>query len=412
MKSTIRPGFALILTAALSCFCGGRVADEDPLLERARRLAQEIIIVDTHIDLPYRLQERMEDVGRRTEGGDFDYPRAREGGLDAVFASIFVPPSLQETGGGKALADRLIDLVEEIVARHPDRFFLATSVQEVTDLTGRGRVALALGMENGAGLEGDLSNLAHFQRRGIRYITLTHGKANRICDSSYDEQRPWGGLSPFGREVVREMNRLGIMIDVSHVTDESFFQILELTRAPVIASHSCCRRFTPGLERNMSDEMIRRLARNGGVIQLAFVSSFLDEGVRQERERARREIERELESRGLSEESAEAEAYREEYYREHRVPVADVAAVADHIDHVVRLVGIDHVGLGSDFDGLGESAPTGLESVAGYPNLLRELLARGYTDEQLAKICSGNLLRVWSEVERVAAESRQELPAR
>jgi len=404
MTATLRTVLLLATLAALTFSCGGRDVQDDPLLDEARRLAQETIIVDSHIDLPYRLEERMEDVGERTEGGDFDYPRAREGGLDLAFASIFVPPSLQETGEEKALADRLIDLVEGIVARHPDRFFLATSVQEVTDLTGRGRVALALGMENGAGIEGELSNLEHFRRRGVRYITLAHGEANRICDSSYDERRPWGGLSPFGRELVREMNRLGIMIDVSHVTDDTFFQVLELTRAPLIASHSCCRHFTPGLERNMSDEMIRALAENGGVIQIAFVSSFLDEGIRVVRERARREIREHLEANGIPDSSEEARAYREAYYRERSVPVADVAAVADHIDHVVGLVGIDHVGLGSDFDGLGESAPTGLGSVADYPNLLRELLARGYTEDQVEKICSGNFLRVWSEVERLAEE--------
>jgi membrane dipeptidase len=404
MMAILRTGFPVLALALLAFACGGRGVDNDPLLDEACRLAQETIIIDSHIDLPYRLEERMEDVGQRTESGDFDYPRAREGGLDLAFASIFVPPSLQETGGERALADRLIDLVEGIAEQHPDRFFLATSVQEVTDLTGRGRVALALGMENGAGIEGDLSNLAHFQRRGVRYITLAHGKANRICDSSYDEQRPWGGLSPFGREVVLEMNRLGIMIDVSHVTDDTFFQVLELTRAPVIASHSCCRHFTPGFERNMSDEMIRSLAGNGGVIQIAFVSSFLDDDIRAAREEARGEIQRHFETSGISEESDEGRAYREAYYREHSVPVADVAAVADHIDHVVGLVGIDHVGLGSDFDGLGESAPTGLKSVAEYPNLIRELLARGYTAEQVEKICSGNLLRVWAEVERLAEE--------
>jgi membrane dipeptidase len=387
---------------------GDGEAATDPLLEQARDLAQRIIVADTHLDVPYRLNKKMEDVGERTEGGDFDFPRAIEGGLDVAFMSIFVPPRLQEKGGGKALADRLIDLVEGIVEANTDKFILVGSVQEVTDLTGRGQVALSMGMENGAGIEDDLANLRHFHDRGIRYITLAHGEPNLICDSSCSDDRRWNGLSPYGREVVREMNRLGIMIDVSHITDDSFFDVIKHSRAPIIASHSACRAFTPGWERNMSDEMIERLAENGGVIQIAFGSSFVNAEYNREREKAWKAIRDHLETNQIARDSDEARAYRKSYFAAHPTEPADVAEVADHIDHVVQLVGIDHVGLGSDFDGLGDSAVTGLKSVADYPNLIRELIVRGYTEQEIEKICSGNLLRVWSEVERVAAEMQAE----
>ena len=377
------PLLAIATLTAFSCGGEGGEGQADPRLDQARELAHRIIVADTHIDLPYRLREKAEDVGERTEGGDFDYPRAVEGGLDLAFLAVFVPPSYQESGGARLLADELIDTVEGIADDHPDKFFLATSVQEVTDLTGQGRIALALGMENGAGIEDDLSNLSHFHSRGIRYITLAHGKSNLICDSSHDEERQWRGLSPFGRDAVEEMNRLGMMIDVSHVTDESFFDVLELTEAPVIASHSACRAFTPGWERNMSDEMIRRLAESGGVIQIPFGSSFVDGDYQRAHSGQWDEIGKYLESNSIEPDSDEARRYRKSYFAEHPLEPAGVSAVADQIDHVVRLVGVDHVGLGSEFDGLGESAVSGLKSVADYPNLIRELLVRGYGEQDV-----------------------------
>ncbi len=248
---------------------------QEDLQVRADRLAQESIIVDTHVDVPYRMQEEREDISRPTEGGDFDYPRAVKGGLNAPFMSIYTPADLQEAGGSKELADSLIDLVEGFAQEWPDKFSLARSPQDIRADFEAGLISLPMGMENGAPIGDDLGNLAYFRDRGIRYITLTHGKSNQISDSSYDEERVWQGLSPFGRQVVAEMNRLGIMIDISHVTDEAFDQVLDLTRAPVIASHSSCRSFTGDWERNMSDEMIRRLGENGGVIQINFGSAFL-----------------------------------------------------------------------------------------------------------------------------------------
>jgi membrane dipeptidase len=412
-----RPRFRLsVLALALLAGCAAPGAREEPvpqtepppptsadLESRAHELAQRLLIVDTHIDAPYRLTEHPGDLSQRSENGDFDFVRAREGRLDAAFMAIFVPAALQGTGRAKQKADDLIDLVEKQVSGQPDRVAIGRSVAEVRQNFARGLLSLALGMENGAPLEGDLENLRHFRARGVSYITLTHGKANDICDSSYDPERRWHGLSPFGREVVAEMNRLGVMVDISHVSDETFFQVIELSRAPVIASHSSCRHFTPGWERNMSDPMIEKLAQQGGVIQINFGSMFLDGGYRQRWQERHDAIEAYENEHHLGPDSEAGESFAKGYRESHPIEPVDVSAVADHIDHVVHLVGIDHVGLGSDFDGVGDSLPRGLEDVSNYPNLILELLKRGYTDDAIEKVCSGNLLRVWSEVERVAA---------
>ncbi len=402
---------AIVLALLLAAGCAGggdaargNAAGGDEVQARAIELARELIIVDTHIDVPYRLTEQMQDVSARTDGGDFDYPRAVEGGLNAAFMSIYVPASTQEQGGARALAEELITMVEGIAAAHPDKFAIARSPAEVRRHFAQGLLSLPLGMENGAPLEGDLANLAHFHRRGIRYITLTHSANNAICDSSYAEQRTWNGLSPFGREVVLEMNRLGVMVDVSHVSDEAFWQVMEVSRAPVIASHSSCRRFTPGFERNMSDEMIVKLAERGGVIQINFGSTFIEEQYNRESIARWFAVGKLLEEHGLTREDAEGRRLAEQYATDHPLQVATLSDVADHFDHVVQLVGVDHVGIGSDYDGVGDSLPTGLEDVSKYPNLIAELLRRGYTDRDIEKLAGGNLLRVWSEVDRVAEE--------
>jgi membrane dipeptidase len=374
--------------------------------ERAARMAQEILIVDTHVDVPYRLLEEWEDISVRTEKGDFDFPRAKAGGLNAPFMSIYVPASLQESGGAKEKADELIRMVEKFTTDWPDKFALARSPADLEEHFAAGKISLPMGMENGAPIEDDLANVAYFFDRGIRYVTLTHSKNNQICDSSYEpaDNRRWGGLSPFGREVVAEMNRLGIMIDVSHISDPAVDQVLELSAAPVIASHSSCRKFTPGFERNLDDERIRRLGENGGVIQINFGSAFLTQAAN-EHSRAQWEAFGEyLKAHQLERESEEAQAFMESYRQQHPLPFAELSDVVAHIDHVVELAGVDHVGLGSDFDGVGDSLPAGLKDVSGYPNLIAALLERGYSEEDVRKICGGNLIRVWTEVERIAAE--------
>jgi len=375
----------------------------DPAIE-AERLARDAILVDTHIDVPYRLQEKQQDISVRSPDGDFDYPRAKAGGLDAAFMSIYVPAEYQKTGGAKQFADGLIDMVESFRTRWPDKFAIALTPEDVRANFGTGVISLPMGMENGAGIEDDLANVAHFHERGIRYITLTHSENNQICDSSYAREKTWHGLSPFGREVVAEMNRVGIMVDISHLSDEAARQALEITRAPAIASHSSCRAFTPGWERNMDDDLIRALGANGGVIQINFGSGFLTKAANEQAAAffaARKEY---SEANHVDEHSDTTKAFEERYWKEHPKIYADVGDVVAHIDHVVQLIGVDHVGLGSDFDGVGDSLPVGLKDVSGYPNLIRALMEKGYSEADIRKICGENLLRVWSDVERVARE--------
>lgn len=369
---------------------------------QAAALAQSALIVDTHIDVPYRLAEAPDDVSVRTAGGDFDHPRALSGGLDVAFMSIYTSADLQDTpGASAALADSLIGMVEQLAADHPAKFAVVTSTADVARLRRPGRVLLALGMENGAPIE-DLDALKRYAERGVRYVTLTHSKANRISDSSYDEERPWGGLSPYGETVVREMNHLGVMVDVSHVSDEAFYDVLDLTDVPVIASHSSARHFTPGFERNMDDAMIRRLAEEGGVIQINFGSSFLSERYRTESTALRARFGDAMASRGLVFGTPEADAFQKTFEAENPLRLATLSDVADHIDHVVSLVGVEHVGIGSDYDGVGPTLPVGLEDVSTFPNLVAELLRRGYSEADVRLILGENVMRVWRAVERAA----------
>lgn len=386
--------------------------------DRARQLAKEMLIVDGHVDLPYRLHKSRdaqtkaltEDPTVRTPKGDFDYERAVEGGLDAPFMSIYVPAEHQTKGGAKALADELIDMVDALIARAPDKFARGHNIADVRRAHREKRVALPMGIENGAALEGKLENVTHFHRRGIRYITLTHSKDNDICDSSYDKTRSHHGLSAFGRDVVKEMNRVGIMVDVSHISDDAFEQVIELSAVPVIASHSSCRHFTPGFERNMSDAMIKKLAARGGVIMINFGSSFIDDEVRAAHDKLHEAKKAFMEQNKLENDDPQVTEFVSRYRKEHHVRLSTVERVADHIDHVAKLVGVDHVGFGSDFDGVGDSLPTGLRDASHIPNLLRVLLERGYSEKDLEKICSANVLRVWEAVEKHAGAQKLASP--
>ena len=373
----------------------------------AQRIAKTSIIVDTHVDVPFRLLENPQDVSVSTPTGDFDYPRAVSGGLNAPFMSIFTEAALEAQGQSRTVADELIDLVDGIVADAPEKFAIARSAEDVRQHFEQGIMSLPLGMENGSPLAGDLANLKHFYDRGIRYITLTHGKSNHISDSSYDTEHQWNGLSEFGIEVVKEMNRFGIMVDVSHLSDDAFWDVMETSTSPVIASHSSARHFTPGWERNMSDDMIKALAEQGGVIQINFGSGFIAKAARDydtPRMAAAQEWMAADPERGYS------DLFRDwlpQYAAEHGpYPYASLDDVLDHFDHVVALVGADHVGIGSDYDGVGDSLPTGLKDVSSYPNLIEGLLKRGYSEENIRKILGGNLLRVWEEVEGKALKKQ------
>jgi membrane dipeptidase len=380
---------------------------EEELLSYADELAHKFIIADGHVDLPYRmevkgfmLKKQVEDVSVETEG-NFDAPKAKRGGLDAPFMSIYIPSSYQITGGAKEFADSLITMVSQLPDEFPDLFAKAMSPADVEANFKKGLISLPMGMENGAPIEDDLANVKYFFDRGIRYITLTHGTDNQISDSSYDTTYTWNGLSPFGEEVVREMNRVGIMVDISHVSDSAFYDVMKIAKAPAIASHSSCRKFTPGFERNMSDDMIKKLAENGGVIHINFGSSFLSKESRDKFASMREHLVNYAAENGLSRSDSAFQAYAKKYADDNDV-FADVQIVADHIDHVKNLVGIEYVGFGSDFDGVGDSLPEGLKDASMFPNLIAELLKRGYTEKEIEMICSGNTFRVWNEVQKVA----------
>lgn len=377
---------------------------DDELRAYADTLAHRFIIMDGHVDLPYRMKvagfmikKESMDVSVETEG-NFDHPKAVRGGLDAPFMSIYVPSSYQQNGRAKELADSLIDKTMQLTVDFPTLFGPGNSPAEVRNNFAEKRISLPMGMENGAPIEDDLSNIGYFYDRGIRYITLTHSTDNQICDSSYDDKGTWNGLSPFGYEVVREMNRVGIMVDISHVSDSTFYDVMEATDVPMIASHSSCRKFTPDFERNMSDDMIKKLAEKGGVICINFGSTFLSKASQEKFDAMREHLTNYRAAQGLDRSDSAFVAYARQYAQDAGV-FEDVKTVVDHIDHVVRLVGIDYVGFGSDFDGVGDSLPTGLKDVSMFPNVIYEMLKRGYSEEDIEKVCSGNFFRVWEAVE-------------
>lgn len=398
---------ALRLTLCLSALCAlsilPAVAGD---LGKARRLADDALLVDTHIDAPGELVKRWADLGQATPSVEFDYPRARAGGLDVAFMSIYTSPGQDADGSAPQVAHRQIDAIEATAGRHPDKFALLRSPADVEQLRKGGRVLLAFGMENGAPIGDDLAQLAAFHARGVRYITLAHSDNNRISDSSYALVKRWNGLSPFGKQVVAEMNRLGIMVDVSHLSDAAVRDVLALSQVPVIASHSGLRHFTPGFERNLSDELARAIAAKGGVIQLVFGTGFVNAQAAADTQayfRAHADLQRDnAAAEAAGRPTRKVSDFDREWEAAHPVPATTIDAVLDQIDHGVKLVGIDHIGIGSDFDGVGGALPEGLRSVADYPNLVAGLQARGYRDDDIRKILGANLLRVWSQVEAAA----------
>lgn len=391
-----------LLTAAISSLLltAPALADDHNASERAQKIAQDTLIIDTHIDVPWRLQRDWEDMTGAAERGDYDYERAQQGGLNAPFMAIYVPSSYEDNGA-YTLANQLIDFVESMVYRAPDKYAIPHSADDVLEHFENGLISLPMGMENGAPIEGELDNLHHFYERGVRYITLAHAEHNHISDSSYDIRRPWEGLSPFGFELVKEMNKIGMMVDVSHISDEAFYDVLETTEVPVIATHSSARTYTPQWERNMSDEMIEAMAENGGVIQVTFGSTFVTTQANQFRERIQR-LENEINTE-FGEGTDEAEQAIAEMREENEFPYATVDDVLDHFDHIVELVGIDHVGIGSDFDGVGDTLPQGLKDASAFPNLIQGLLDRGYSEADIDKILYKNTMRVWKAAEQFAA---------
>jgi len=381
------------------------VASADKYDRRAADLVKKYLLVDTHIDVPHRLHGDWEDVTRATERGEFDYPRAVKGGLNVPFMSIYTPAGTENDGTAYAQANNLIDQVEAMVARAPEKFAIAASTADVEEQRKYGQISLALGMENGAPIQGNLDKLRHFYDRGVRYITLAHSQANHISDSSYDKARFWNGLSPFGAELVTAMNELGIMVDISHLSDAATREVLAISKAPVIASHSSVRKFVdvkPVFERNMDDDLIRALADNDGVIFINFGSSFVTTAANEYGQKYRVASTAYAERNGLKHSDPRMKEFQKLYRSKQPYPFATIADVADHIDHVRDLVGVDHIGIGSDYDGVGDSLPVGLKDVSTYPNLVAELLRRGYSEQDIEKILGANLMRVWKAVEKQA----------
>ena len=364
-----------VLTAILLVGC----VNEKDLTPDA--IAQGSLIIDTHIDVPYKLKMQLEyngsfeDISIKTSL-NFDYPKSIKGGLNLPFFSIYLPASTEEEGTSFILANELIDMMDKIIEKNPEKFFFVDTSTYLGNLPGQNLIGIAYGMENGAAIEGKLENVEYFYNKGIRYITLTHSKSNHISDSSYDENKNWGGLSEFGKSLIPEMNRIGVIVDISHVSDDAFMQAIEISKTPVIASHSSLRHFTPGWERNVSDEMLIALAKNKGVIQINFGTAFLND----------------VNDKNKS-------------YDPNTYIHAEVTDVVDHIDHVVNVVGIDFVGIGSDYDGVGDTLPNGLKDASSYPNLIAELQNRGYSTTDIQKILGGNFVRVWREVEEYARDN-------
>jgi len=366
-------------------------------------MARAPFVVDTHIDAPEQLMQHWVDLGTNTADRQFDGPKAHAGGLGVAFMSIYTSPAQDGDGTAWQVANQMIDSVEALAQRHPDQFALLVSPRDAERQVADGRVLLPLGMENAAPLGDKLGNVRFFFDRGVRYITLAHSANNRLADSSYALEKKWNGLSPFGREVVREMNRLGIMVDVSHLGDASAREAIALSTVPVIASHSAFRHFTPDFERNISDELARAIAAKGGVVQVPFGTAFIDPASAADTQaffRASDDFDRrDAELRAQGKPGLDRARFDADWDAAHPPRKSTLAQVLDEIDYGVKLVGVDHVGIGSDFDGVDGHLPDELQTTADYPRLAAGLRARGYSDADIGKILGGNLLRTWAEIE-------------
>ena len=386
-----------------SCTTSVNTRSDDPL-ERARLLHRQAPLIDGHNDLPWKYHEMAGrdvsrfDIGGRQSAFQTDIPRLREGGVGGQFWSVYIPPSIS---GGDAVHATMeeIDVVYRLAARYPDTFQIALTAADVELAFAHGKIASLIGMEGGHSINNSLAALRMFYVMGARYMTLTHSRNTDWADSATDQPRAYG-LTAFGREVIREMNRLGMLVDLSHVSPQAMIQALDESRAPVIFSHSSARALCDH-PRNVPDHVLRRLPENGGLAMVCFVPDFTSDAVRVHYEQ------RELESARLRAVPGSSAATVREglaaWDQAHPAPRATVAQVADHIDHIRKVAGIEHIGLGSDFDGI-THVVEGLEDVSKYPNLTAELIRRGYTDQDIFRVLGRNLLRV---LRRAEAASRR-----
>jgi len=364
-------------------------------------------VVDGHNDLAWTIRNDAQARGdvaaydlRRPTRGDTDLARLRAGGVGGQFWSVYIPGDLD---GGRFARVQLeqIDIARRVIARYPERLTPALTAADVEQARRRGRIASLLGIEGGHAIEGSLGALRAYYDLGVRYMTLTHNVTLDWADSCNDVRRH-GGLTDFGREVVREMNRLGMLVDLAHASPEVMAHALDVSEAPLISSHSSCRALTD-VTRNFPDTILRRLPKNGGVIMITFVGPFVSQAAADARARAMAELKPRLE--GVTE-PGERHRLERAHLRQQRLPKANIADVADHVEHARRLAGADHVGLGGDYDG-NEEWPVGMEDVSTYPVLFAELIQRGWSDRDLAKLSRGNILRVMREAEAAALRLRR-----
>jgi membrane dipeptidase len=388
---------------ALPVFVFTQTTPGDAVSARAKQLHDRAIVIDSHDDTTQRLlSDKTYDISKRQKNGNIDIPRMREGGLDALFFSIWVP---SDVTGVKAVntANALIASVHKAVAAHPNDLVLATTAADVRKAAADHKIAALMGMEGGHMINDDLAQLRKYAALGVRYLTLTHFKNNNWADSSTDKPAH-NGLTPFGKDVVRELNKLGMMVDISHVADKTFYDALEITKAPVIASHSSCRAIAHH-PRNMTDDMLRALAKNGGVVMINYEVSFLSEEYRVASDKASGGVVAQLAALskkcGGDEACSTLESARinTEAMNSGALPKVSWEKIIEHIDHAVKVAGADHVGLGSDFDGA--TMPIGMEDASKLPKITDALIKKGYSDADIEKILGGNILRVMEQVEKV-----------
>jgi len=375
-----------------------RAADEKlaPVSERARKVHEAGMLFDGHNDLPWRLREDGDvkfetlDLSKRLPTGQTDIPRMREGGLKAQFWSVYIPS--EHPNPARTVTEQ-IDIVHRMIDRYPNDLELALNADDVTRIVKSGKVASLIGIEGGIAIENDLAQLRAFHKLGARYMTLTHNSTLDWADAATDTPKH-GGLSPFGERVVREMNRLGMLVDISHVSEGTMDDVLRVSEAPVIASHSSAFALAPH-PRNVPDAILKRLRKNGGVVMVNFFSGFVVPEYARQMNAARKELKAKY-----TDPKAFAAAYQD-WFKSNKLPRGTIPMVADHIDHIVKVAGIDHVGIGSDFDGI-TAWPVGLDDVASYPRLTEELLKRNYSEADVHKILGGNVLRAFREAGNVS----------
>jgi membrane dipeptidase len=410
-----------LLILLLACVCLFAQTDITKISPEGRRIHDSAIVIDTHADTPQRFIDEHFDIGTITpiSEGNVDLQKARQGNLGAEFFSIWVDPQTS-TGHYTQRALDLIDAVYQQASRHPDQMVMAFSAEDIMRArTGpHKRLAALMGVEGGHAMEGDIRVLRDFYRLGARYMTLTWSNTNELGDSSGDINDPkvqhHNGLTPFGKQVVLEMNRLGMMVDISHVADKTFWDAIAVTKAPVIASHSSARALV-NAPRDMTDDMLRAVAKNGGIVDVNFYSAFDDENFRKAEAAQHKEVEAATQQYIARQQAAgkpvsymEVDHIQREYLA--KIPRPPLKSLIDQIDHIAKVAGIDHVGLGSDFDGVSGALPQGMDSVADLPKITQALLDRGYKPEDIKKILGGNLLRVFRQVEQVSKQMQTAAP--